>query len=147
MRGYTKIPNELLDESDLSIQERYLYCVMLRHCGNKDTCFPSHLRLGKILGVSDRYIRFLISSLEKKSDILSHKRSGWNRANTYTLSKDLTLKRNQSSYHLGSMFPIHKGNSIPTNNTYLTGKGNRSLKGLESMRKDLEKKGILKRIT
>ena len=147
MRGYTKIPNGLLDKSDLSIQERYLYCVMLRHCGNKNTCFPSHKTLGKILGVSDRYIRLLISSLEKKSDILSHKRSGWNRSNTYTLSKDLVIKRNQSSYHLGSMFPIHKGNEVPTNNTYLTGKGNRSLKGMEILREAMEKRGILKKIT
>lgn len=146
MKGYTKIPNQLLDESDLTIQERYLFCVLLRHCGNKDTCFPSQKRLGRMLGYSDRYIRKLISNIISKTDILVKARHGWNRANTYTLSKDLNLKRNSSSYHIGSQFPIHKGTPVPPNSTYLTGKGNTYRKGMEQMREIMERKGILKKI-
>jgi len=111
MRNFTVIPNQLLDQSDLTIQERYLVCVLLRHCGKKDTCFPGQKRLGDILGLSDRHIRTLLKNIITKTDILICKRSGWNRANTYTLSKDYILVRKQGSYHLGSQFPLHKGNS------------------------------------
>lgn len=144
--GYTKIPNQLLDQSDLTLQERYLFCVLLKHCGNKDTCFPSQKKLAKELGISDRYVRVLIENIIRKTDILKSKRSGWNRANTYTLSKDLVLERNQSSYHIRSQFPLHQGTQVPPNSTYLTGKGNRSIKGMERMREVLERKGILRKI-
>ena len=39
IKGYTKIPNDILAESQLTIQARYLLCVLIRHCGKDDWCF------------------------------------------------------------------------------------------------------------
>lgn len=147
MRNFTVIPNQLLDQSDLTIQERYLFCVLLRHCGKKDTCFPGQKRLANILGLSDRHIRTLVKNIKEKTDILTCKRSGWNRANTYTLSKELILVRKQGSYHLGSQFPLHQGTENPPKSTYLTGKGKRSLKGMEKMRETIERMRLGGKIT
>lgn len=75
--------------------------------------------------------------------LVSKVRRGWNRSNTYTVSKSLLLERNGSSYHIRSKFPLQHGTTVPTINTYLQGKGKRSLKGLERMGEALKEKGIL----
>jgi len=154
MRNYTKIPNEIFEPSQLSIKSRYLYCVLLKFCGKDDHCFPGQKRLAEILKCSERYIRDLIDELEK-SEILVKRRSGWNRTNTYTLTKDLTSNRKPSSAplrnsispQLGPVIPIHQGTPLPPKSTYLKGKDKRSLKGLEKMRRVLEEKGIIERTT
>ena len=154
MRNYTKIPNEIFEPSQLSIKSRYLYCVLLKFCGRDDHCFPGQKKLAEILGCSERQIRYLIDELEK-SEILLKRRSGWNRTNTYTLTKDLTSNRkptsaplrNFISHQLGPVIPLHQGIPLPPKSTYLKGKDKRSLKGLEKMRKDLVTKGILKPTT
>lgn len=143
MNQYTKIPNEIFEKSQLRIQERYLYCLLLKYCGKEDRCFPSQKTMANILGITERHIRTLINNLIT-AGIVDKRRYGWNRANTYTVSKDLKLiERKQGSYHLGSKFPIHQGNSIPPKSTYLKGKGKSSLAGLEKMRQSLTKKHIL----
>lgn len=142
MKGYTKIPNDLLNSSQLSIGARYLFCVLLRHCGKDDSCFPSQHTLGKIMNLSDRHIRNLLNEL-LLAKILVKKRIGWNRANTYTLTKTFTVDRKGISYHLGSAYPLQQGKQIPDKKTYLKGKGKRSLLALEKMREELLKKKII----
>ena len=145
MKNYTIIPNEVLERSELSIIERYLFCVLLKFCGKDDFCFPSQQTLSQILGISDRHIRTLLARLEELG--LIHKiHHGWNRSNTYFVSKSLSIDRNCSSYPIRSMFPLQQGTALPTKNTYLKGKGKRSLKGLESTRDILIRKGLIKEI-
>lgn len=143
MRSYTKIPNEILGPSHLTIEARYLYCLLLKYCGRDERCFPSQDTLAKDTGFTSRHIRNLLNHLIL-AGIVVKKRSGWNRANTYTVSKLLKIDRNGISYHLGSMFPLQQGNELPPKSTYLKGKGKRSSKGLESLREALIKRGILK---
>lgn len=142
MKGYTKIPNDLLFPSQLSVSARYLYCVLLRHCGKDDSCFPSQITLGKIMNISARHIRNLLDELIE-AKILTKKRKGWNRSNTYTLTKSFIVNRKGSSYQLGSAYPLHEGKEMPDNKTYLKGKGKRSLQALEKMREELIKKKII----
>lgn len=130
----------MLDESQLSIPSRYLYCVLLRYCGKNDSCYPSQLTLGKKLGMTDRHIRELLAELENNGLITRH-RSGFNKANTYYVAKDLRSDRNQSSVHVGNMFPLHQGTEIPANSTYIKGKGN---KGMERLGEAMEKLGLKK---
>lgn len=106
MKFYTIIPNEIFEKSDLSIQERFLYCLLLKYCGQKTICFPSQKTISKILGISERHTRTLIARLIKVG-IVSSRRRGWNRTNTYTVSKDLVIDRKQGSCHLGSLLPIY----------------------------------------
>lgn len=143
MKNYTKIPNEILSECQLSVLARYLYCVLLKHCGKDDRCFPGQRLLADTVGVSDRQIRRYLSELIKEG-IITKQRRGWNRTNTYTVSRDLDVKRTGTSYQLGSIFPLHSGNTIPPKSTYLKGKGKRSIKGFEKFRTQLIEKGIVK---
>jgi DNA-binding transcriptional regulator PaaX len=112
--------------------------------------------LGKDLGFSSRYIRTLLDELEREN-ILTKKREGWNRSNTYRLTKSLTADRNSSSSkpkkykkssspHLGSKFPLHQGTSVPPINTYLKGKDKKKMskKGLEHLRKEMCKLRLMK---
>lgn len=142
MKNYTKIPNEILSSSQLPVGIRYLYCVLLKHCGKDESCFPGQKLLAETLGISDRQIRTYLDQLIKEG-LITKQRRGWNRTNTYSISKNLNVDRNHGSYQLSSMLPLHDGNSTPPKSTYLKGKGKRSTKGLEKMRKHLIERGII----
>lgn len=145
MRNFTIIPNQVLEQSQLSVQSRYLYCVLLKHCGKNDYCFPSQITLGKTLGCSDRNIRTLLAELIQ-NELISKQRRGWNRSNTYYVVKLLETDRIPSTYHSGSEVPVHNETAVPPKSTYLITKDNNkySLKGKEQCRKNLESIGILK---
>jgi len=136
-KNFTIIPNELLKPSQLSNMARLLFCVLLRYCGQDDWCFPSQEKLASDLGVSSRHIRTILDELIASGVILK-KRRGFNRSNNYKVAKQFVIERNSSSYQLGSKFPLHDGNTVPPKSTYIKGKGKRSKKGLESLRKIVE---------
>lgn len=159
MKNFTIIPNQTFEQSQLSVPARYLYCVLLKFCGKDEFCFPGQITLGKILGYTDKHIRTLLKELIDVK-LISKKRRGWNRSNTYHVVKlldtdriytsDTTQKSTSTSSHtfnshqLGNQVPIHREPELPPNSTYLKGKDKRSLKGLENCRRVLEEKGILK---
>ena len=153
MKDFTIIPNAILRESQLSIPARYLYCVMLRHCGKEEFCFPSHKHLAESLGLCDRQIRNLIIELEA-SGLVYKTRRGFNRSNNYKVSKTLEsdrkpvassnegnppIKRKQKSAQLGSKIPIQDGNVVPPNSIYLKAKDNNVFSeiGFEHLRKTM----------
>lgn len=142
MKNYTIIPNEILDESDLDIPARYLYCVLLRHCGKDDHCYPGQETLGRELGYTDRQIRNLLNNL-LKTGLITKKRTGYNKSNTYHVARTLARERKGGSYQLGSSIPLHTGNQIPPNNTYRKGKGN---KGFQKFREQAKRLGISKKM-
>lgn len=153
MKNFTIIPNEILEESQLSIPSRYLLCVLLRYCGKDEFCYPSQETLGKTLGYTARYIRILLNELEK-AKLIHRKRTGFNKSNTYRVTKDFdrnysshnpTIKnRNNNSPQLGSKFPLHQGNSIPPKITYRKEKRkNMDKKGFESLKETLKRNRLI----
>lgn len=159
MNPYTKVPNLLFEESNLSINSRYLFCVLLKYCGKKDYCFPSQKTLAKVVGCSDRYVRKLLNEL-KVAGIIYVKRTGFNKPNTYKVSKDLMRIQGSSpnmvsddkpiSSHIGTPVPLHTASQLPTNSNYIKEKdknSKNSSKGLESCREQLLKKGFNVRST
>jgi len=136
MKTYTKIPNEIFEKSQLSIQARYLYCVLLKYCGKDEWCYPSQLTLAKQIGCTDRTVREYLSEL-KNAGLVIIVRKGWNRSNSYQLSKNLVTERNSNSSHIGSQIPLHTGNTTPTKSTYIKGKDKRSIKGREQLRQKI----------
>jgi hypothetical protein len=140
MRNFTVIPNEILEESQLSVPARYLLCVLLKYCGQNDWCYPSQETLGKQLGYTARYIRDLLNELESNR-LIVRKRLGFNKTNTYKATKSFLKTRNQNESHLGSMIPLNEGIVVPPNSTYIKAKDKR---GMESMRDILVRKEILK---
>ncbi len=150
MKNFTIIPNQIFEQSQLTVQARFLYCVLLKFCGNHEWCFPGQITLGKILGYSDKHIRTLLNELIEVK-LISKKRRGWNRSNTYHVVKLLDTDRVPSSStngkstsvssqtskfpQSGSKVPVHNETTVPPINTYLKAKDKRSLKGLEMLRK------------
>lgn len=114
--GYTYIPNEIFKQCQLSISARFLLCILLQYCRKKDTCFPSQSMLARNMGVSSRQVRNLIKELVS-NDLPYVKRQGFNRSNTYYVAKSFQIYEKNSSYHLGSKFPLHLHQELPTNST------------------------------
>jgi len=153
MKNYTKIPNEIFAESQLSIRARFLYCTLLKYCGKNDSCFPGQATLAKVMGFSDRYVRRIIDELIR-AKLVVVKRSGFNKSNTYKVSKDLYrnngsgpsgTERNYRSSHIGSAVPLHAGADIPTKSTYIKEKDKNyknSLKAMEKCKQELLRKGF-----
>lgn len=139
MKNFTQVPNEILSKSQLSIQSRYLLCVLLKYCGSKNYCFPSQKTLAFQCNCSTRYIRKLLSELDKNK-IIFWERKGFNRSNTYFVSK---LYRNNSSFQLGTPEPFHKGSAVPANNTNELDKFNSS-QGFESLKETVKRLKIKK---
>ncbi len=151
------IPNVLLSECQLSIPARLLLCVLFKYSFQKDYCWPSQETLGKDLGRTPRHVRNLLKELER-AGLIDPERLGWNRTNTYKLSKNLqstrvpsendgnaTSQQKQTSSHLGTVIPLHQGNPLPSKNTYGSIKENNgSRKGLESMRQMMIERGLIK---
>ena len=148
MKNFTIVPNQVFEQSQLSVQSRYLYCVLLKYCGKNDWCFPSQATLGTVLGYTSKHIRTLLKELVR-AELISKERRGWNRSNTYYVVKLLDTDRIPSSPHLGSGVPVHNETTVPPKSTYLKTKDNnkRSIKGRENCRRTLEEIGILKHTT
>jgi len=138
MKDFTIIHNPLLRPSKLTINARYLLCVLIRYCGNKDNCYPTQALLAKDLGISVRQISVYIKELIQAGLVIK-KRKGYSRPNTYQVAKHFTIdsvikddnKKSTSdkykqypSDQLRSTYPLYKSDKLPANNTYLISKDN-----------------------
>ena len=140
-KNFTMIPNLILGESQLSIQARYLLCVLLRYCMAKTICWPSQKTLAKDLGCSERYVRNLLKELAEQ-ELIDKDRIGWNRSNTYIVEKNLisiidsssnaqkiVASRNCIADQTGTQDPVYKGNTVPANNINVIRKEKNKSKG------------------
>ncbi|MPM45137.1 hypothetical protein SDC9_91822 [bioreactor metagenome] len=102
------------------------------------------------MSLSERYIRKLLKQLEEKG-IIDVKRTGFNKPNTYKVSKNIIrvpstpIDRDSDSYHIGTPVPLHTGNTVPPKSTYTKGKDKINIKNfeeLEKTRKRLIEKGF-----
>jgi len=140
-KNYTKIPNEILEENQISLTGRLLYILLVKYLGNKDICYPSEKTLSRHLDISVRQIRNKIQEL-RDAGLIYYYRKGFNRANTYKISTNLSrdFDKKTSSYHIGSIFPLHTSQLVPPNSTYLKETEKSSVDNLELKRKELFKK-------
>jgi len=83
-RGYTLVPNFLLNNSKISSGAKLVYVMLLKYAWEKDCCFPGQLRLAEDMGVSERYVHGCIKEL-RKAGLISIKRRGLGKSNLYTL--------------------------------------------------------------
>lgn len=90
-KPYTKIPNDLLDTLNLSIQARYLLCVLLRHRSGTGKCFPTQATLGKEIGRSTSQVKKILDEL-LKAGAITKRRRGYNRSNDYFISNKYIVK-------------------------------------------------------
>lgn len=83
-RGYTLVPNFLLNSTTISSGAKLTYVMLLKYAWEKDFCFPGQKKLSEDMGVSERYAHGCIKELEKAT-LISVKRRGQGRSNLYTL--------------------------------------------------------------
>lgn len=83
-RGFTQVPNLILQNPDLSIGAKTTYAVMLSYAWNDNFCFPGQATLAKDLGSGERSVRRYIKELEDVGYI-KVKQRGLGKVNLYEL--------------------------------------------------------------
>lgn len=62
---YAPIPQDLLYDPSISAQAVRIYGVLMRHGSDPSRCYPSHERLGQLIGVSERSVQRPLAELVK----------------------------------------------------------------------------------
>lgn len=85
-KGFTQIPNALLQRTDLSPGAKLTYMALLSYAWQGDRCYPGQAALAKAIGMSKRSIDRFIKELEE-TRLVSHRQRGLNQTNIYTLHR------------------------------------------------------------
>ena len=56
-RGYTQVPNAILEHAELTPGAKLTYATLLRYAWQQDRSFPGQVRLAKDVGAGERSIR------------------------------------------------------------------------------------------
>ena len=84
-RGFTQVPNHILESSVLSPGAKLAYAMLLKYAWQHDYCFPGQTRLAKDMGITDRSVRTYLQELEANG-VIGIKRRGMNKPNLYVLN-------------------------------------------------------------
>src|SRR5712692_1682010 len=100
-RGFTQVPNHILDNAKLSPGAKLTYAMLLKYAWQNDYCFPGQERLAKDMGVTDRSVRTYLQELEAQR-FVNIKQRGLGKPNLYelNLSASATGRKN---------FPVRTG--------------------------------------
>jgi len=83
-RGWTGVPNFILESDKLSGGAKLTYAMLLKYAREEDECFPGQERLAKDMGSGLRSVVRYISELEEVG-LISIVRRGQGRPNLYTI--------------------------------------------------------------
>jgi len=83
-RGWTGVPNFILESDKISIGAKMTYAMLLKYAREDDECFPGQERLAKGMGSGLRSVVRYISELEKVG-LITIERRGQGRPNLYTI--------------------------------------------------------------
>ena len=83
-RGFTQVPNFILENDKLSVGAKMTYAMMLRYAWAKDHCFPGQKKLAADAGMGVRSVVRHIKELEETGFIII-KRRGLGKVNIYEL--------------------------------------------------------------
>ena len=83
-KGYTQVPNFLLNDPRLSSSAKLVYVMMLKYAWHHDYCFPGQKTLAEDIGKSERHTHTAVKELEKNG-LISITRRGLGKPNIYTL--------------------------------------------------------------
>lgn len=84
-RGFTQVPNHILDSRKLSPGAKLTYAMLLKYAWQHDYCFPGQLRLSKDMGTGLRSVVRYVQELERNG-CLKIVRRGQGRPNRYELN-------------------------------------------------------------
>src|ERR1043165_7623633 len=84
-RGYTRVPNFLLETRSISPGAKFAYAILLKYAYEKDFCFPGQERMAEDMGVTRQSVNTYVKELQK-ARYIDVKRKGQGRPNTYFLN-------------------------------------------------------------
>jgi hypothetical protein len=83
-RGWTGVPNFILENSQISVGAKLTYAMLLKYAREMDECFPGQDRLAKDMGNGSRSVVRYIAELEEVG-LVTVQRRGQGRPNLYTI--------------------------------------------------------------
>ena len=83
-RGWTGVPNFILESKQISIGAKLTYAMLLKYTRDLDECFPGQERLAKDMGCGSRSVVRYIAELEQVG-LISIQHRGQGRPNLYTI--------------------------------------------------------------
>lgn len=83
-RGWTGVPNFILESKEISIGAELTYAMLLKYAREMDECFPGQERLAKDMGNGVRSVVRYIAELEEVG-LITIQRRGQGRPNLYTI--------------------------------------------------------------
>lgn len=81
-RGWTGVPNFILESKELSLGAKLTYAMLLKYAREDDECFPGQDRLGDDIGTSRQSVNTYIKELRDAS-LVTIRRRGQGRSNIY----------------------------------------------------------------
>lgn len=81
-RGFAAVPRAVLRDSKLSPSQKTLYSLLLDYAWQDGECFPGQNTLARDMGLEERQIRRIITSL-KVAKLITTKRPGLGQPNVY----------------------------------------------------------------
>lgn len=92
IKGFTQVPNFILENGELTIGAKMTYAMLLRYAWEKDQCFPGQKTLAKKSGMGERSINRYIQELHDKK-FIEVQRQGLGKPNIYSLYIRVPKKR------------------------------------------------------
>ncbi len=83
-RGWTGVPNFILESDKLSVGAKLTYAMLLKYAREEDECFPGQERLAKDMGSGLRSVGRYIAELEE-FELISITQRGQGLPNLYTI--------------------------------------------------------------
>lgn len=83
-RGWTGVPNFILESKDISVGAKLIYAMLLKYAREMDECFPGQDRLAKDIGNGERSVRRWLKELQQVG-LVTIKQRGQGRPNLYTV--------------------------------------------------------------
>jgi biotin operon repressor len=83
-RGWTGVPNFILESKEISIGAKLTYAMLLKYARELDNCFPGQDRLAKDMGNGMRSVVRYIAELEEVG-LVTVQRRGQGRPSLYTI--------------------------------------------------------------
>ncbi|WP_338832843.1 hypothetical protein MHLNE_15900 [Moorella humiferrea] len=107
-QGFTTAPNAVLYESRLSVQARWLYCILLSFAWQENECWPGQERIAEVAGWHVNTVEKYLKEL-RDFGLISWKRQGFGRPNIYYIhdpSKVLGSSDSQGSVNQDSQASV-----------------------------------------
>jgi len=83
-RGWTGVPNFILESKDISVGAKLTYAMLLKYARELDKCFPGQARLAEDMGCAERSVRTWLGELAQVG-LIDVKQRGQGKPNLYTV--------------------------------------------------------------